>query len=453
MDTPICDFVQKYVDRGAVRMHMPGHKGKASVQNAYDITEIADAGFLYDSKNEADHCIARSESNATELFGCKTYYSTEGSSLCIRAMLYLCAMRGEGRVVLAARNAHQSFLSAAALLDLDVRWMWPSDEHLLSMDLTAEQVERALLELDTKPCCVYITSPDYLGHILPVKEIAEVCHARGIPLVVDNAHGAYLRFLDPSLHPCDLGADLCCDSAHKTLPVLTGGAYLHVSAFAGENSSAMNFTPEEVKNAMLLFASTSPSWLILQSLDRANTILADDAWKTRLAETLRQTKVTKALLLKKGYEVFGEEPCKITILTCVGSAEVAGIGDVFRKEPDPIEVEYEGPDAVVLMPSTETTDKEWEILRKKISALPEGMPGDGQQKWHLRPERVMSIREACMRPFEIVPLEKAEGRTAHMMPCSCPPGVQIVVCGEKIEAEVISCLDAFGFSHCHVVKN
>ena len=103
------------------------------------------------------------------------------------------------------------------------------------------------------------------------------------------------------------------------------------------------------------------------------------------------------------------------------------------------------------MPSTETTEEEWEILRRRLLAIPEGASEREQKKWHLRPARAMSIREAAMLPYEVVPLEKAKGRIAHMMPCSCPPCVPIVVCGEKIEADEITCLADFGYSVCKVV--
>ena len=181
----------------------------------------------------------RSEANATRLFGtAHTYYSTEGSSQCIRAMLCL-AMQGAPRtgkrpVLLAARNAHKALLYAAALLDFDIRWLWPAPEDtgaLCSCPVTVQALSTALEELAGQgrtPFGVYLTSPDYLGGMQDIAALSAVCDAHGVPLLVDNAHGAYLRFLPGgSRHPIDLGAAACCDSGHKTLPVLTGGAYLH----------------------------------------------------------------------------------------------------------------------------------------------------------------------------------------------------------------------------------
>ena len=271
MNTPICDFVKEYANGGKVRMHMPGHKGAALLgTEPMDITEIEGADVLYDPHG----IIRESEENASRLFGtARTVYSTEGSSLAIRAMLYLAmqAKKGSGRtLVCATRNAHKAFVSAAALLDLDVCFMYSKkNESIVSCDIDADEVEEYILGCKSTPAAVYLTSPDYLGNRLDVKGIAEVCHRHGILLIVDNAHGAYLHFLENSEHPIDLGADICCDSAHKTLPVLTGGAYLHIS------KTAPRVLCERADSAMALFASTSPSYLILQSLDMANKYISD----------------------------------------------------------------------------------------------------------------------------------------------------------------------------------
>ena len=113
----------------------------------------------------------------------------------------------------------------------------------------------------------YLTSPDYLGGMQDIAALSAVCDAHGVPLLVDNAHGAYLRFLPGgSRHPIDLGAAACCDSGHKTLPVLTGGAYLHLGPKAPVQEEST------VRSALALFGSTSPSYLILQSLDACNRL-------------------------------------------------------------------------------------------------------------------------------------------------------------------------------------
>ena len=124
--TPICDFVRRYAGSDMLRLHMPGHKGHGVLgAEALDLTEVAGADSLYD----ADGIIGESEAIASEIFGCKTLYSTEGSSQCIRAMLYLAMLYAREQkkrlTVLAGRNAHKTFLSAVALLDADVQWINP----------------------------------------------------------------------------------------------------------------------------------------------------------------------------------------------------------------------------------------------------------------------------------------------------------------------------------------
>ena len=241
MKTPICDFVRQYQEQGVLRLHMPGHKGKSHLgPESWDITEIAGADELYHPTG----IIRESEENAARLFGAgRTVYSTEGSSLCIRAMVYLALLNAKAQnrkpLILAGRNAHKTFLSACAMLDADVEWLYPEAENsLISCAIDENTLEKTLSNMPEKPAAVYLTTPDYLGNLVDIAALSVVCHRHGVPLLVDNAHGAYLKFLPRDIHPLTLGADLCCDSAHKTLPVLTGGAYLHI----GKNAPSL-FAP------------------------------------------------------------------------------------------------------------------------------------------------------------------------------------------------------------------
>ena len=203
MDTPICDFVREYAGSNTLRLHVPGHKGADFLgMEQLDITELRGADSLY----EAEGIIAKSEENASTLFGCRTLYSTEGSSQCIRAMLYLLSvygkLQGKRPLIAAGRNAHKAFLTAVALLDVKVFWLYPQKAAgYLSCDLTPRELEAYLQNTREKPVAVYLTSPDYLGTISQLRAIAEVCHRYGVLLAVDNAHGAYLKFLPESMHP------------------------------------------------------------------------------------------------------------------------------------------------------------------------------------------------------------------------------------------------------------
>lgn len=437
MDTPICDFVRRYAESLTLRLHMPGHKGLGPIGCEHlDITEVAGADSLY----EAEGIIAESERNASTLFGCPTFYSTEGSSQCIRAMLHL-ATCGKNRKVAAGRNAHKTFLSAAALLDLNVDWLYPEDgKAYLSCNIEPEALENYFATCREIPAAVYVTSPDYLGNILPIDSLAEVCHRHGALLLVDNAHGAYLKFLPESRHPIDLGADLCCDSAHKTLPVLTGGAYLHIRD--AELAS-------QAKNALVLFGSTSPSYLILQSLDAANRYIAD-GYREKLAKCAHAAEGTMIWLNAMGYAFRGQESIKMTIDAKAYGYTGLEIAQHLRQNG--MECEFADPDYLVLMLTPAITEADLQRLEDVLTALPQREPILAAPPSIGRPEKVLSIRQSLLSPLETVPVEKSEGRVLAAASVGCPPAVPIVVCGERIDKAAIACFRYYGIETVSVVK-
>ena len=436
ISTPICDFARDYAERNPARFHMPGHKGKGFLGcEDRDLTEIEGADDLYHPAG----IIAESEANASKLFGWPTVYSTEGSSLCVRAMLALAytAAGRKGRV-LAGRNAHKTFLSAAILLDFPIRWLWAGEDYL-SCPVTPEQVERAILEEREKPFAVYLTSPDYLGNIADIRGISRVCGKYGVRLLVDNAHGAYLKFLPESRHPMDLGADLCCDSAHKTLPVLTGGAYLH---FREEEMRG------KVKDAMALFGSTSPSYLIMQSLDRANPYL--EGLPQRLRTFAPWVAALKDRLLERGLTLGGEEPLKLTWMTRPWGYTGTEIAEILEKKNLICEFRDEG--HIVFMFTPENDPWELEKLSRAICQIPrrEALPDEAQQR--VEPKAACSPRQAVFGERERIPVGESAGRILANLSVSCPPAVPILMCGEEIEEAIIPRLRALGWAFVEVVK-
>lgn len=438
MDTPICDFAEKYRERGALRLHMPGHKGRPFLgMEAMDITEIDGADELYRPQG----IIQKSEENASALFGTKkTFYSAEGSSLSIRAMVYLALLHGReaGRppLILAGRNAHRAFLSAAGLTGAQVEWIYPEGEgSLISCPITGPVLEKALDALPEAPAAVYVTSPDYLGNLLDIAGLAAVCHGRGVPLLVDNAHGAYLRFLPRDGHPITLGADMCCDSAHKTLPVLTGGGYLHIGPQAPDTFAAHG------NRALALFASSSPSYLILQSLDACNRYLAGD-FRERLAALAQKTEALKSRLEDRGYALAGNEPAKITV-----QAKPWGYtGDEMHRRlgQEGMECEFSDPDFLTVMLTPELPENALARMEKTLAALPRRAPVSAARPPLPRPPRVLSIREAMLAPAREMPLAEAEGRVLADAHVSCPPCVPIMAWGERIDGDAVDCFRYYG---------
>ena len=426
MNTPIVDFVSAYLRKNPIRMHMPGHKGLGGDLYARDITEIPGADSLY----EAEGIIRESEEHASAIFGAHTFYSTEGSSHAIRAMLAL-ATQGGSRKILAGRNAHKAFLSAAALLDLDVSWMY--GDSLLACPMTASDLEEAIVK--ESPCAVYVTSPDYLGNTLDIAALSAVCKRHKVLLLVDNAHGAYLKFLSESRHPMDLGADLCCDSAHKTLPVLTGGAYLHVRDLNLAKSA---------KSALSLFGSTSPSYLILQSLDRVNPIL-EHLTIDEAALCSFQSSLTA-----HGFSLVGNEPLKLTIAT----KPYGYTGFEFAKilAENNIVCEFSDPDFVVLMFPTDVGEEDLAHLEMIVKQIPQKDAITETAPSLPHPKKACSVREAMLSQFEPLPISECYGRVLSSASVACPPAVPILMCGEEIDEDAIKAFSYYGIKECTVMK-
>lgn len=446
MTTPVWDFLRDHRDRDAAPFHMPGHKGRGPLGcEQWDLTEIPGADSLY----EAAGIIAESEENAAALFGsAATFYSTEGSSQCVKAMLFLALQNrpaGTPPVILAARNVHKSFVHAAALLDFRPEWLWPEGEadSLCACPVTAEGLERALSALPAPPAAVYVTSPDYLGNRQDLPALAAVCHARGTLLLVDNAHGAYLRFLEPSLHPLDQGADLACDSAHKTLPVLTGGAYLHVSRAAPADLR------ENARAALALFGSTSPSYLTMASLDLCSAWLAGEG-PERIRAAAGGLTALKRELSRRGWALAGDEPLKLTLDACRSGWDGLALADLLRGGG--VEPEYADRDHVVLMASGST---EAAAFRRVAEALRGAAPASARPRPALPPargERVLSVREALLAPQETVPAAESLGRVCGAPAVSCPPAIPVAVSGERIGREALALFRYYGVETVDVLK-
>lgn len=452
MDTPICDFVNRYHKSGVSRLHMPGHKGNALLGcEPMDITEVAGADELY----EPQGIIAQSEQNATALFGtAHTFYSTEGSSHCIRAMLRLATEQWDTAkdgppLILAARNAHKAFITAAALLDLDVAWLWSQQQSLCSCPVFAQQLKQALAAQPRRPCAVYVTSPDYLGGVQDIAALADVCRAFGVPLLVDNAHGAYLRFLQPSQHPIDLGATACCDSAHKTLPVLTGGAYLHISTAAPQNYTA------NARQALALFGSTSPSYLVLQSLDAANRYLATD-YPVKLAQCAGQVALLTAQLQQNGWVVAGQEPLKLTLDAAASGTTGYAVAQKLRSTL--VECEYADPYFVVLMFAPGNAPHDFMRVQDALGSVKEhaayvepAIRQPGKVPLPAPPVQAMRVRDAMLAAHECIGIEQALGRVCGTPMVSCPPAVPIVSSGELFGEHEIALCRLYGVQTVDVV--
>lgn len=441
MKTPIVSFLKSYQEKSPVRMHMPGHKGAGILGfEGMDLTEIYGADELF----AAEGIIKESEQNASNLFGCPTYYSTQGSTLCVQTMCTILCQdaksKGKKPKILAGRNAHRSFIHAAALLDFEIEWLYGNSDYL-SCKIHAEDLEKAIIE--SLPTAVYLTNPDYLGNLLDIKSLASVCKKHNVLLAIDNAHGAYLRFLKDSLYPIDLGADLCCDSAHKTLPVLTGGAYLHLS------DSLNQVWKNDVKHFMEYFSSTSPSYLIMASLDTANEVL-DTTFKNSLFECIQRVDGLKNTLVQHGYTILSGEPMKITISTKEFGYTGNEIANLLM-ECD-IYPEFYDSDYIVLMPSPYNTKDDLKRLETCLCGI-EGKPILVNKPPKLeQSKKAMNVRQALFSSSITLDVSKSLGQVCSSVTVSCPPAILPVIPGEVISESSIEVMKYYGIETIRVVK-
>lgn len=430
METPIYDYLRNYAASGTVRCHMPGHKGRSCAEElssafSLDITEISGADSLF----EAEGIIAESEKYMSRLYHtAETVYSAGGSTLCIQAMLAL--MKQDGRQVIAVRNVHRAFLNACALLDISPLWIMPEySGGILSGTVDTSAVESALKECG-KPACLYITSPDYTGRTADIRSLAAVCRRYRAKLLVDNAHGAHLAFLPKNIHPMNLGADLCCDSAHKMLPALTGGAMLHTSCkeYVGRLKQAMSF-----------FGSTSPSYLVMASLDLCNRYICD-CIADDIADGMRSVQKLKSHFSDR--LIFAEsEPFHITIM----AAECGYDGNELaeRLRANGAECEYSDSSLLILLMSPMSRTEDYAKLTEALdTALRSARKHEPTKESFCiaLPEKAMSIREAAFSPCEEITVEEAEGRICASVKVPCPPAIPIAASGEVIDR---SCIDLF----------
>ena len=344
-------------------------------------------------------------------------------------------MKAEQRTVIAARTVHRAFLNSCILLDLPVKWVFPAEGSLISGRYQIQDFEKALQEISGE-ACIYVTSPDYAGNLQPIAKLAELCRKYQARLLVDNAHGAHLAFLEQNLHPIALGADFCCDSAHKTLPALTGGAFLHMKQ------------PElvmQMKQHMQIFGSTSPSYLIMQSLEFCTEWLTEQGREAiplcaERAHTLKQKFSGKYIFL-------GSDPMHLTI-----SANGELFAEQLRNCPYPAECEYADKTCIVLLLSPVMTEQEFKILEQAFDFCTP-VPAEVPPALPAPMEQMLPLREAGLASFEILPLRNAENSICAPVQVPCPPAVPIAVSGERLSRQWLEFMAFYGLRTIAVVKN
>ena len=243
----------------------------------------------------------------------------------------------------------------------------------------------------------------------------------------------------------DLGADLCCDSAHKTLPVLTGGAYLHISRQAPPAMAS------RAKQAMAMFGSTSPSYLTLASLDLCNGYLAG-SYRERLHQAQDQLQAFRLRLQGLGWHVPETDPLRLTLHTARSGLSGKEIAGLLRQHQ--VECECSSRDEVVLMVTPE--NHPWD-LERVIQALGKAPDGPALPAPPVLPGasciQAMTPREALFSPQENIPTFQALGRICGAPTVACPPAIPVAISGERFGQEALAVLAHYDVEAVDVVAN
>jgi lysine decarboxylase len=476
---PIFETLTSYARGGIYGFHTPGHKSGRFT--ADEVTELVGRSGLAldlpgmtatDNTFNPTGCVRDAQALAAELFGAAhTFYLSGGSSLGIAAALL--AAVPPGSTIALPRNIHRSVVAGLVLSGAVPRFI---PQTVLpecgALGVTCEALTAALDE-NPKPAAVLITRPSYYGLAQDLDDVVSLCHARGVPLIVDEAHGAHLHFLEPSppgrgqgegtLVPCvplppqaalDAGADLVVQSVHKTLGSLVGSAQLHV----GRNSLVC---PARVQDALNFLQTTSPSFLLLASLDVMRRRLWREGRALFAAAVEEAHRLEDVIESFAGLQVFRPEndprlaghrrdPLRLVV-------NVTGAGwdgyEVERFMRTEFAIEDEMADwfnvVYILSPNDDSGARgrlidglravsERGARGAERGASEHSLPADPASLLQSPiPILAMAPRDAALAEKIVVPLATSAGRTCAEMVMFYPPGIPLLMPGEVISAETL----------------
>ena len=424
--TPLYDRLKEYSAQNPARFHMPGHKGgelpipELTAAAGLDVTEIPGTGNLYCAGAPFDGA----QRLWAEAFGFEfCQFLTGGSTLGLHTGLALLCRPGDR--VLVDRSCHRAVFHAMALLDLEPVYLerpWLEGENLIG-PIVPELVDRALERCpDIKTVC--ITSPTYAGILSDVAEISHIVHGRGGKLLVDGAHGAHLPFL--GLRPF-AGADAVTASAHKTLPALGQGALLFTNGL----------DPDQVRRTASIFGTSSPSYLILASMDAARPWLEGEG-----GAAYRRTARRVAALRRKYPALDGLplDPARLTLKALDGPALARALEDrgIFP--------EMEDGGHVVFICTPWDLRGNFDRLEGALEELEDRLGDCPPIPAPPLPERACSLRAALLGESRKKVLADCLGEIAAQAVAPYPPGVPVIAPGERIGKKELAYLREIGYN-------
>ena len=473
------DKLVDYSQSDVYPFHMPGHKrqvGNPFLQEfpnpyAIDITEID--GF--DNLHHAEGIIRESMDRAAKMYGAdRSYYLVNGSSCGILSAV--CGMTQHGGKILMSRNCHKAAYHGVFLNRLRVEYIYPQiiEGFGIQGGLVPEDVEN-VLKTDHDIQAVLVVSPTYDGIVSDVEKIVEICHGCGIPLIVDEAHGAHFRYHKGfPVSALDLGADVVIQSLHKTLPAFTQTSILHVKGDLVDR--------EWLEHYLQIFQSSSPSYLFMAGIQRCIRYMDSTGrdgmirYEERLKWFMEQMKGLQVLevltrdICGKYRAVAGWDPSKIVVST-MRAKDFHGeeLAEMLRKNYH-LEMEMTAPEYVIAMTSVLDTDEGFERLTKALLEIDEELlkaeekrrktvSETGDQKENTVRERAeknckasetlqsrilpMSICEAMDANTGRTALQNTVGKVSAEFIYLYPPGIPIIAPGEVFTREIVEMIEAY----------
>ena len=440
--TPLFDALMEYHNNDTIPFHVPGHKrghGMVKKFKDYSGTNVLSIDVTVfkqvDSLHKPAGVIKEAQELAADAYNADyTFFSIHGTSGAIQAMIMSVVSQGEKIII--PRNVHKSITAGIILSGADPVYMNPEiDANVgLALNVTPETV-RKTLELNADAKAVLIVNPTYYGVSTDIAEIAGIVHEYNIPLIVDEAHGPHLHFNNKlPISAMDAGADICSQSTHKIVGSMTQSSMLHVKKGIVDVN--------RVKTVMSLLQTTSPSYVLLASLDCARMQLATEGKELidnaiELARYARE-RINKIeglycfgedVLEKKG--AYGFDPTKVTIT----SKDIGLSGyELERILAEKYFIQPELSDLYNILCVFSFGDKK-ENVDKLLNALEE-ISSEQRRKEIVKsqvleipdiPESVLTPRDAFNSPTISIPLEDSVGLISAEFLMAYPPGIPYFV--------------------------